>query len=156
MKTFFKFFTISILLLGINSCCTKKDCDNFKNGPDILVQLIGFSPLDIDNAQIILTNTNFNKIDSTSILKSNFILNTKFLPSYSEEILNIYNYAFIVKTDYSNDTIHSFNLTVSTNKIKCNTCFLADGRAEETEIQNFNYYLRGIQYFEGDTLIIVK
>lgn len=157
MKKSYKYLFIFTLLLLINACCTEKECSSIINGPSIGVKLSHFSFEELAESKIFLSNNNtFEILDSTSVNDSIFIINDHFIPSYSQEVIHIKDYAFIIKTPFKFDTIYNLNYNLSRVNEKCNTCFLAKDINELYEFQNFKFYHKGIPYFNNDEFVITK
>lgn len=155
MKTIYSIFLTSFCFLFLNSCCTKKDCSITNNYPESYVKFSNFEPYDYINAKYYALDRNNVAIDSTSfrITKSNntFDFYDRRLPV--EELKNI---SIVFKTNFSNDTIYNIDFLLKESKVKCNTCFLADGRADVIDISNHSFYHKNIKYSGVSTIIISK
>lgn len=167
MKTFYKYFFLGIFLIGINSCCSKVGCFSVQNQPKIYLEFTGYQLEYNELSRIIpylYSNLDDSLIDSSSysyptnysayqnsnlltyITKSDVFFEMDFLNSLKESYI-------VIKTNVSSDTISEINFLVDQNKSSCNSC----GKKEDSyTIQNFSFYHKGIQYFDGDTVNISK
>ena len=161
MKKLFKIIALCLVLFSINSCCTKEYCDPIVNFPSVYLIFTGYDSEDLENVNYFRLNAdNHSVIDSFNNREYNeetLILIGDYESYFrNENIFDLKNYALVIRTISRIDTISGINFTTSSFRQKCHTCFLANGKETFTKIQNFNFWHKGIQYFDGDTLIISK
>ena len=106
------------LSLGINSCCTKKDC----TGADDIYEInfYNFSLEDLDTIILISysKNTNFTTIIDSSVTKAD--LKADYFSAYTNHKLNT-DFDYKIKLF---STLHVYTLTgFEIEKKGCNTCF---------------------------------
>jgi len=167
MKKLNKFILACIFLFTLSSCCTKKGCSEVQNSPNIYLTFTGFqlgydeldyiTPFLYSNADNSLIDSSYNSYPKVFNAYSNSNL-LEYFPTESafqdydffEDLKQSY---IVIKTPVRSDTIYQFDFSVEQEKIRCNAC---DKKTDRYTIQNFSFYHKGIQYFDGDTVNIIK
>ncbi len=146
------FFLILISFFCLNGCCTEKDCSRIVNRPEINISFSGFSDEELYSLEKLIVDKNTLEILATKHVNN---------PEYHSVLISVENnftslkdefYVFV--TDVSRDTIYNIQFTETYSKVKCNTCFLGDGRADVVTIHDFSYYYKGIKYTKSKLTII--
>lgn len=167
MKNLLTAILISFGLFQISSCCTKKGCSEVQNSPNIYLTFNGFQagyneldyirPFLYSNADNSLIDSSYNSypISFNAYNISNLL---EYFPSESafqdyeffDELKENY---IVIKTPVSSDTIYQFDFSVEQSKARCNPC---DKKTDRYTIQNFSFFHKGTQNFDGDTVLIQK
>lgn len=157
MKKIIYTLFLGIFLVSINSCCTEEYCVPIRNAPSIYYVFSGYEYV-VEATYYKLNSNDYSIVDSLKHREQNdetlALIGDYNALYYNESILDFKDYNYVIKTISRSDTIYNIDFTTSTYKAKCHTCFLANGKEEFTEIQNFSFYHKGIQYFDGDTVKI--
>ena len=148
---------ILIFLFVLNSCCTKKDCGVVINMPELYINFLNFEQEDYEDAKLYVVDNNtflvLNEINIPPQTENKYII---FKPLSIENIEKYKEIAYIIATKTSNDTILNVDFLQTESKIKCNTCFLADGRADAIEFTNFSFYHNRKKISNKNYIIIEK
>ena len=156
MKIFLIPFSIFIMLLQ-SSCCTKEQCLKIQSFPKAYVQFSNFDYYDLENSKMYVFDIlNSSIIDSFDLNISTNETIDIFKTGNIFSVNDLKNFSFVFVTNITSDTIYDIDYDEHKYKIKCHTCFLANGKEEIEEIQNFTFYHQNIQYAHNDTIIINK
>lgn len=72
-----------------------------------------------------------------------------------EDIFEMKNSFFVIKTKVTIDTIYDINYSAIHSRIDPNHCLIPN-KEDVYHIENFSFYHKGIQYFDDDTIVISK
>ncbi len=144
---------IVVLLFG--ACCTKKYCTFPIQSLDVKLVYKNYSPQELRDMTIYVTDQNYQVIDSTKNYSEDStvtIFESMTFNSYPPATNNNYIAAIAGRRD----TISSIKYDVVHEKIACNQCFpVGDGRTDATKFENFRFDYNGSTQYT-DSVVIVK
>lgn len=118
MKNILQYIFVFSLFIGLNSCCTKKDCGD--EGDLYRIDFYNFTEGDLDSLIIFrfIQNTNFTEKLDSSINVANYTNNFYYV-DLSEKINFNFDYKII---DKKSGNIYELNNFIM-DKRECNVCF---------------------------------
>lgn len=157
--------TLAILIIGflLSACETPRTCTMMAcigNLPSITVRLQGFSAADLSHVTIVYADVN-SFLPKDSLVFSDGTTNTGNSNEYGiggifsgeKELLD---YAYIIKTKVSSDTIHKINYEKYMESVPCNKC--TDGYEYQTvpNFRNLSFSLNQTKYLDTTAVTITK
>ncbi|MFM2286637.1 MAG: hypothetical protein RLZZ543_2134 [Bacteroidota bacterium] len=137
------------IVLGLNSCCTKKEC--IDSGEIYEINFYNFSPDEIDSIMIYSysKNSNFNLIIDSSFSQAS--LNGDYSTAYISNRINTdFDYEVLVLSTGQVITLTGFEV----EKKRCNSCF--PYRPESDYYEKLNSYFVNGQKQSGSIISIYK
>ncbi len=154
----YKILFFSFLIVLLNSCCTKEYCIPIINEPSIFIKFSNTISEDLDGALYYkLKSIDYSKVDSFAIEYFNdkpINLTDHFFNYNFDNIEELKQTTFIIKTNFSLDTIYNIDYKYLPSKRKCHSCFLANGKENFIEIVDFSFYYKGVKHYDNDFITI--